>query len=72
MKKNANENLKNKYLLIGLSVFCVLLIGLSFVNSDIVAPIKQVTGYLVTPVQKGINSSREPSSMSVRLPAMIH
>ncbi|MCD8397678.1 MAG: rod shape-determining protein MreC [Lachnospiraceae bacterium] len=56
MKKNANENLKNKYLLIGLSVFCVLLIGLSFANSDVVAPIKQVTGYLVTPVQKGINS----------------
>ncbi|MCC8104301.1 MAG: rod shape-determining protein MreC [Clostridiales bacterium] len=56
MKKNANENLKNKYLLIGLSVFCVLLIGLSFVNSDIVAPVKQITGYLVTPVQKGINS----------------
>ncbi|MCD7833529.1 MAG: rod shape-determining protein MreC [Lachnospiraceae bacterium] len=56
MKKNANENLKNKYLLIGLSVFCVMLIGISFVNSGIVSPVKQITGYLVTPVQKGINS----------------
>jgi len=37
-------------------VFCVLLIILSFVNNDIVAPIKQVSGYIVTPVQKGINS----------------
>ncbi|MCD7885349.1 MAG: rod shape-determining protein MreC [Lachnospiraceae bacterium] len=56
MKKKSNENLKNKYLLTGLSVFCVLLIILSFVNSDLVAPVKQISGYLVTPVQKGINS----------------
>ncbi|MCD8016156.1 MAG: rod shape-determining protein MreC [Lachnospiraceae bacterium] len=56
MNKNSNETLKNKYLLTGLSVFCVLLIILSFVNSDLVAPVKQVSGYLVTPVQKGINS----------------
>ncbi|MCD7763445.1 MAG: rod shape-determining protein MreC [Lachnospiraceae bacterium] len=56
MKKNSNETLKNKYLLIGLSVFCVLLIILSSVNSDLMAPVKQVSGYLVTPVQKGINS----------------
>ncbi|MCC8049429.1 MAG: rod shape-determining protein MreC [Clostridiales bacterium] len=56
MKKNSNETLKNKYLLIALSVFCVLLILISTVNSDLTAPIKQVSGYLVTPVQKGINS----------------
>ncbi|MCD7736563.1 MAG: rod shape-determining protein MreC [Lachnospiraceae bacterium] len=56
MKKKTNETLKNKYLLIGLSVFCVALIIISFVNSDVVAPVKQVSGYLVTPVQKGINS----------------
>ncbi|MCD7955885.1 MAG: rod shape-determining protein MreC [Lachnospiraceae bacterium] len=56
MKKKSDDNLKNKYLLTGLSVFCVLLIILSFVNSDLVAPVKQISGYVVTPVQKGINS----------------
>lgn len=56
MKRKSNETLKNKYLLIGLSVFCVLLIVVSFLNSDAVAPVKQVSGYLITPVQKGINS----------------
>ncbi|MCD8022773.1 MAG: rod shape-determining protein MreC, partial [Lachnospiraceae bacterium] len=56
MKKKSSETLKNKYLLIGLCIFCVLLILISFINSDVVSPIKQVSGYLVTPVQKGINS----------------
>ncbi|MCC8046154.1 MAG: rod shape-determining protein MreC [Clostridiales bacterium] len=56
MKKKSDDNLKNKYLLTGLSIFCVLLIILSFVNSDLVPPVKQVSGYLITPVQKGINS----------------
>ncbi|MCD7818915.1 MAG: rod shape-determining protein MreC [Lachnospiraceae bacterium] len=56
MRKKANETLKNKSLLIGLSVFCILLILVSFINSDVVAPVKQVSGYLITPVQKGINS----------------
>jgi rod shape-determining protein MreC len=55
MKKTTNENLKNKYLLAALSVFCVLLIVVSFLDGDIVAPVKNVSGYLITPVQKGIN-----------------
>ncbi len=55
MKKNPNGSLKNKYLLIILCVLCGLLILVSFLNSNIVAPIKQVSGFLITPVQKGIN-----------------
>ncbi len=55
MKKNPNESLKNKYLLIILSAFCVLLILISLINSDIIAPVKRVSGFLITPVQKGIN-----------------
>ncbi len=55
MKKTTNEKLKNKYLLIGLSVFCICLIAVSFVDGNVVAPVKQVTGFLITPIQKGIN-----------------
>ncbi len=55
MKKTTNDNLKNKYLLIALSAICVLLIVISFVESSVVAPVKQVSGFLITPVQKGIN-----------------
>ena len=55
MKKKTNDNLKNKYLLIGLSVFCVALILLSFFEGDSVAPVRQVSGFVITPIQKGIN-----------------
>ncbi len=55
MKKNPNETLKNKTLLIILCVLCGLLILVSFLNSDIIGPVKQVSGFLITPVQKGIN-----------------
>lgn len=55
MRKKKNDNLKNKYLLIILSIFCVLLIGVSFLNDEFFSPVKQVSGMLITPVQKGIN-----------------
>lgn len=55
MKKKTNDNLKNKYLLAGLSVFCVLLIVVSFLDGNIFSPVKQASGFLITPVQKGIN-----------------
>lgn len=55
MKKTTNDNLKSKYLLAGLSVFCVALILISFLESSAVAPVKQVSGFLITPIQKGIN-----------------
>lgn len=55
MRKKTNEHLKNKYLLAGLSVFCALLIVVSFLNDDLFAPVKQASGFLITPIQKGIN-----------------
>lgn len=55
MKKKTNDNLKNKYLLVGLSIFCVLLIAVSFLEDDAVAPVKQASGFIITPIQKGIN-----------------
>lgn len=55
MKKKTNDTLKNKYLLIGLSIVCVALILVSFLDSEIVSPIRQVSGVVITPIQKGIN-----------------
>ncbi len=55
MKKKTGEQLKNKYMLAGLSAFCVLLIVVSFLDSSVAAPVKQVSGFVITPIQKGIN-----------------
>lgn len=55
MKKKTNDNLKNKYLLAGLSVFCIALIVVSFIDSSVTSPVKQVSGFVITPIQKGIN-----------------
>lgn len=55
MRKTTNEHLKNKYLLAALSVFCILLIIVSFLDSNVAGPVKQASGFLITPVQKGIN-----------------
>lgn len=55
MRKTTNDHLKNKYLLVALSAFCVLLIVVSFVDSSVVDPVKQASGFVITPVQKGIN-----------------
>lgn len=55
MKRKTNENLKSKYLLAALSVLCAVLILVSFLDGSVFAPVKQVSGFLITPVQKGIN-----------------
>ena len=55
MRKSSNDNLKNKYLLTGLSIFCAALIIVSFLNEELFSPVKQVSGFLITPNQKGIN-----------------
>ena len=55
MKKKTNENLRNKYLLIALSILCAVLIAVSFFESSLVSPVKEITGFFITPVQKGIS-----------------
>lgn len=56
MRKTTNKNKSNRFLLICLSIVCVLLIGISFLGDGLISPVKQVSGFLITPVQKGINS----------------
>lgn len=55
MKKKFNDSLKSKYILIIITVFCLLLIVLTFVSDTVPGPLRYVTGYLVTPVQNGLN-----------------
>ena len=55
MKKKTNDTLKNKSILIGLSVLCTGLIAVSFLEGDAVSPIRQASGFVITPIQKGIN-----------------
>ncbi len=55
MRKTTNENKSNQYLLIALSLVCVLLIVLSFFGEGLISPVKQASGFVITPIQKGIN-----------------
>ena len=41
--------------MIALSLVCVLLIGISFLGEGLISPVKQVSGFVITPIQKGIN-----------------
>ena len=52
---NQNQN-KGKMTLILLAVICILLIGISIVGSQIMTPVTGIAGYVVTPIQKGMNT----------------
>lgn len=49
------ESKRSKYILIGLTIFCVLLIGVTSINSSILAPLRTGIGYVLIPVQSGVN-----------------
>lgn len=49
------ESKRSKYTLIGLTIFCVLLIGITSINSSILAPLRAGVGYVLIPIQSGIN-----------------
>ena len=52
---NQNQN-KGKTALIVLTIICILLIGISVVGSQMMTPVTGITGYVITPIQKGMNS----------------
>lgn len=47
---------KSKYILVGLSVFCVLLIAVTSINSNFLAPLRTGVGYVLVPLQTGVNA----------------
>lgn len=50
------ESKRSKYVLISLTVFCVLLIGLTSIHDEWLSPLRTGVGYLLIPVQSGVNS----------------
>ena len=47
---------KSKYVLVGLSIFCVLLIAATSINSNFLAPLRTGVGYVLVPLQTGVNA----------------
>lgn len=46
----------SKYILAGLTVFCVLLIAVTSINSSFLAPLRTGVGYVLVPLQSGVNA----------------
>jgi len=57
MKKKLNDSSKSKYLLIAITIFCGVMISLSLTLDPVSGPLGYVTGYLITPIQNGINQA---------------
>lgn len=56
MKFNNNNGIPTKYILLILTIVCLVLIGLSYIFEDSVQPLHYITGVTITPMQRGINS----------------
>lgn len=50
------ESKRSKYVLISLTVFCVLLIGLTSMRDEWLTPLRTGVGYVLIPIQSGVNS----------------
>lgn len=55
MKKKPNESVKSKYLLFAMTAVCCVIIFLSFTTEMKAGPLKYVAGYILTPIQNGVN-----------------
>lgn len=49
------ESKRSKYILIALTVFCILLIGLTSIRDEWLTPLRTGVGYILIPVQSGVN-----------------
>ncbi|MCD8223890.1 MAG: rod shape-determining protein MreC [Clostridiales bacterium] len=49
------ETKRGKYILIGLSLFCALLIGITSVRDGFLTPLRTGVGYFLIPIQSGVN-----------------
>lgn len=50
------ERKRSKYLLIGLSVVCILLIGITSIKDGVLEPLRTGVGYVLVPLQTGVNA----------------
>lgn len=56
MKKNNQNSFSSKYMLLILSIICVILMGLSLITDGVNGPLRAVANYTIVPMQKGINT----------------
>lgn len=49
------ESKRSKYILIGLSAFCVILIGITSFKDGFLNPLRSGIGYFLIPIQSGVN-----------------
>lgn len=56
MRKPNQNSFSSKYVLLILSIICVLLMGLSLVTDKINGPLRAVANYTIVPMQNGINT----------------
>ncbi len=49
------ESKYTRYLLIGLTVFCIALIGITSFSDGWLAPLRTGVGYFLIPIQSGVN-----------------
>lgn len=49
------ESKYNRYILIGLTIVCILLIGITSVTDSWLAPLRTGVGYFLIPIQSGVN-----------------
>lgn len=59
MKKKNQTSHTNRYMVLGLSLFCVLLMALSAFSDKVSGPFKVIANYTVVPLEKGINQIGE-------------
>lgn len=50
------EKKRSKYLLIGLTVICILLIGITSIKDGVLEPLRTGVGYVLVPLQTGVNA----------------
>lgn len=56
MKKKISDSGKSKYILIVITILCCVMIFLTFTTDMHAGPLKYVAGYVITPIQKGVNA----------------
>ena len=49
------ESKRSKYILIGMSMFCILLIMITSFRDSFLDPLRTGVGYFLIPVQSGVN-----------------
>lgn len=56
MDRKNTDHSRSKVLIIILSIFCAALITVSVIDENIYTPLRNITGVLVTPIEKGVSA----------------